>query len=339
MPANKEQIIRYMLRLIAEGDKKPVPKTLETFSGEVSQSTVYNYLSELVEKNVIVKKGSSYELVTESHKFLYSNNGNLGEDRVFSRDIEPLLCGLPKNVLSAWRYAFTEMMNNAIEHSEATQIVVRVIIDEFKTQINILDNGMGIFKNIQRYMLEEKGEELTLKESAAFLFAGKFTTAKSLHSGEGIFFTSHLMDSFMIFSDKVIFSRDNFSDNGAELDHEKSGTLVIMSLDNHSKKTTREVFDRFSNVYDGFVKTQIPISHVFSGAGPVSRSEARRLGELISKFKEVNLDFADVEEVGQAFCHELFIVWQGRNPDVLLNVMNASDDVDFMIRRVNNTKN
>ena len=98
------------------------------------------------------------------------------------------------------------------------------------------------------------------------------------------------------------------------------------------------MFNRFSDVDEGFIKTQIPIAHIFSGTGPVSRSEARRLGELIVKFKEVDLDFINVEEVGQAFVHELFIVWQRNNPDVKLNILNACDDVDFMIRRVKNTK-
>lgn len=97
-------------------------------------------------------------------------------------------------------------------------------------------------------------------------------------------------------------------------------------------------FDRFSNVDDGFVKTQIPIAHFFVNGNPVSRSEARRLGELIVKFKEINLDFAGVDEVGQAFCHELFIVWQNRNPDSVLNILNACDDVERMIKRVKNTK-
>ena len=109
-------------------------------------------------------------------------------------------------------------------------------------------------------------------------------------------------------------------------------------LYNNSNKTTRDVFNRFSDVDEGFIKTQIPIAHVFSGPGPVSRSEARRLGELIVKFKEIDLDFINVEEVGQAFAHELFIVWQRNNPTIKLNVLNTCDDVDFMIRRVMNTK-
>ena len=328
-----------MLKLIAANDSKLVSKTLEAFDGEISKSSVYNYLNELCENGVIQKNGSSYVLVTAESSFVYENDGSLDEDRIFQRDIEPLFFNCPKNVFGAWRYAFTEMMNNAIEHSEASKITVTVFKNTLKTTVIISDNGKGIFNNIREYVKQEKKQDLSLKECATLLFAGKFTTAKSMRSGEGIFFTSHLMDSFRIYSDNVVFSRDNFSDfNNKTESSDQQKTTVIMELDNNSKKTTKEVFNRFSDIDEGFIKTQIPISHIFSWAGPVSRSEARRLGELIVKFKEIELDFIGVEEVGQAFVHELFIVWQRNNPNVKLNVVNASDDVNFMIRRVLNTK-
>lgn len=339
MSAVKEQVLQYMLKLISANDSKLAAKTLDAFEGAVSKSTVYNYLAELVEKNIIKKDDSSYKLVTKEYVFEYKNDGTLGEDRIFERDIEEKLSELPKNVFSAWRYAFTEMMNNAIEHSSADEISVSILKNALNTTIIIADNGKGIFKNIQQYVKGEMNEELSLKECATLLFAGKFTTAKSMHSGEGIFFTSHLMDSFRIVSDNVIFSRDNFDDINFEGNIlEEYSTVVFMELNNNSNKTTKEVFNRFSNVEEGFIKTQIPIAHIFSGTGPVSRSEARRLAELISKFKQVDLDFINVEEVGQAFVHELFIVFQRNNPHVKLNVLNACDDVDFMIRRVINTR-
>ena len=339
MSLTKEQVIRYMLRLIADGDTMLVTKTLDAFCNSVSKSTVYNYLARMCEMGIIEKRGTSYSIISKVHTFNYKNDGSLGEDRIFTRDIDPLLSDLPKNVLSAWRYSFTEMMNNAIEHSDATEIFVSVSKNALKSTVIIADNGKGIFRNIRDYVKEERGEKLTLKESAALLFAGKFTTARSMHSGEGIFFTSHLMDSFGIISDGVIFTRNNFDDKNFETEKFKNNsTTVVMELNNSSNKTLRDVFNRFSDVDEGFIKTQIPIAHVFSGSGPVSRSEARRLGELIIKFKEIELDFTNVEEVGQAFVHELFIVWQRNNPTVKLNILNTCDDVDFMIRRVINTK-
>ena len=201
----------------------------------------------------------------------------------------------------------------------------------------IADNGIGIFKNIQLFLKEERNEDLPLDECVSLLFAGKFTTARQFHSGEGIFFTSHLMDEFVIASDGMFFSRDNFEDAMIKGFEGPSSTIVSMSLGNQTKKSTKEVFDRFADMEEGFIRTHIPIAHMFAYGNPISRSEARRLTALIAEFKEITLDFTDVEEVGQAFCHELFVVWQRNNPEVIIRVEGACQDVDFMIQRVKNT--
>ena len=333
---NKEQIVSYILKLISVNDKEVVKKTTEAF--DVSKSTAYNYIKELCQEGVLQKNGSSYEIVSQKHTFSYENNGRISETRIFNTDVAPIFKGLEKNVFSIWQYAFSAMMNNAIEHSSSGKITVSVSINPLDATVVIADDGVGIFKNIQDYMKREFDRDMPLDECATLLFAGKFTTAKIMHSGEGIFFTSHMMDNFFIISDDVIFTRNNFTDEQLKSEGMERGTLVCMSLSNHTKKIAREVFNRFSDVDEGFIKTQIPIAHIFPYGNPVSRSEGRRLGELISKFKEVNLDFSGVEEVGQAFCHETFIVWQGKNPEVKLNVINANEDVDWMIRRVKNTK-
>ncbi len=336
---SREQILQYMLRQIDNQDGSIVQKTVENFN--ISKSTAYNYLKTMCEDGMIKKSNNSatgYQLATKEYKFQYKNDGTLDEARVFDRDISKFFVSFEKNVFSAWRYAFTEMMNNAIEHSEAPAISVVVLQNALKTAVRICDNGIGIFKNIQRYMKNEKNEDLALDECVALLFAGKFTTARHLHSGEGIFFTSHLMDTFIILSYGVCFTRNIFRDAQISGLSQATGTGVYMELDNHSKKTTTQVFDRFSDVEAGFIRTQIPIAYVFPNGSPVSRSEARRLGELLLRFKEVELDFTGVEEVGQAFVHELFIVWQGHHPEIRFTLSNTNNIVENMIKRVMNTK-
>ncbi len=166
------------------------------------------------------------------------------------------------------------------------------------------------------------------------LFAGKFTTAREYHSGEGIFFTSHLMDDFFIVSDELLFTRNNFSDAYTNMASCEKGTLVYMQLFNKSQKTVKEVFDRYTNPEEGFTHTSVPIAHMFTGGSPVSRSEARRLGGMLLRFKKATLDFTGVKGIGQAFTHELFVVWQKRNPEIELNCIGMAEDVERMIRRV-----
>ena len=343
---NKDRIILYLLELISQDDQEYVKKTVNYF--KIANSTVYNYIHELKENNIIKKDNSlkcRHSLVSSWNVFTYSPIDNLEEDIIFDKDIKPLLSNIRANVLLAWRHAFTEMMNNAIEHSCADKIICYVERNFVFTRIGIIDNGIGIFKNIQNFMRKEFNKNIELSECVSLLFAGKFTTAKENHSGEGIFFTSHIMDEFYIYSDNKIFSRNNFCDNFMDLyiDHKQldkfivPSTTVIMSLSNNSKKTTREIFDRFSDVQGGFYKTHIPISHIFTNGFPVSRSEARRLCALITDFKEVTLDFSNVEEVGQAFVHEIFIVWKNRNPELIITITNANKNVQSLITRVQNS--
>ena len=82
----------------------------------------------------------------------------------------------------------------------------------------------------------------------------------------------------------------------------------------------------------------VTLKDAFNTTYPMSRSEARELFPLITLSNIVTLDFIGIEDIGPSFVHELFVVWQRNNPDIKLNVINACDNVDFMIRRVVNTK-
>ena len=343
MKKNKENILQYILNCIYKKDKDFVKKTCNYF--KIANSTVYNYLKELKESGIIEKTADTdfkYSIVSQKKYFIYKREDSLEEDRIFNKDIAPLLSKLNKNVFEAWRYAFTEMMNNAIEHSKAEKIYCRVSTNVAYSEIVIIDDGIGIFKNIQTYLKNELNTEMDLSECASLLFAGKFTTASEGHSGEGIFFTSHLMDKFLIVSDGKRFTRDNFSELVEDFKMSETEinakTVVIMRLFNSSKKTIKEVFDRFSDMESGFYKTHIPIAHMFPSGTPVSRSEARRLCSLFTEFKEVNLDFYGVEQLGQAFVHEIFVVWQKRNPAIKIHVENANKNISDFIKRVINTK-
>ena len=146
-----------------------------------------------------------------------------------------------------------------------------------------------------------------------------------------------MMDRFVIVSGGTRFEREYFEDVQSWIP-DLGGTGVFMQLSNTTKKTVREIFDRFSSVDAGFYRTQIPMIHMFPSGFPVSRSEARRLASLIGQFREATLDFTGVRGIGQAFVHELFVVWKKDHPDFVMNIENASDDVLGMIRRVENTK-
>ena len=337
---NQEKVKNYILRLLKSERNDYVKATIDAF--DISKSSVYNYIKQMETDGLIEKKNGSYALKTNCYYYFFKNDGSLGEDRVYSQFISQHI-QFKKNVNSIWNYAFTEMMNNAIEHSEAENISVGIFKNYLETRILICDDGIGIFKNIQRFMKESKNEDISLQECVSLLFAGKFTTAKQYHTGEGIFFTSHIMDEFVIYSDDNFFTRNNFEslqmedENLHSIMNMNNGTMVRMTLSNNSKKILSEVFNTFAPVDEGFIKTNIPIAHMFSGGNPISRSEARRLLESISVFTDISLDFTGVEEIGQGFAHELFVLGKQKHPHINLRTINTCKAVEDMIRRVINT--
>lgn len=116
------------------------------------------------------------------------------------------------------------------------------------------------------------------------------------------------------------------------------GTIVFMQLANRSHKQIKEVFDMFSDTDSGFNKTNIPMKNMFGNNFPVSRSQAKRLYNRLDKFDEVELDFSDVDEIGQAFAHELFVKFANAHKDINITVTHTNKDVQGMIDRVKNTR-
>lgn len=330
----KEQIINYMLNKI-DMNEDVVKKTINRFN--ISHTTVYRYLKELEKSNLIIKsKNGEFTLAEKRTTFSFKNH-NLEEDAIFYNNIENIICDFPDNVRKIWTYAFTEMFNNAIEHSESDEIICEIFRTSINTTILIIDTGIGIFKKIKDHYNFN-----SLDDAICELFKGKLTTAKENHSGEGIFFTSRLMDVFMLFSDGKIFTHDNHMETIDTIDEyselgellKKKGTVVFMRLDNNSHKELREVFDSYSDIDGGLTQTSIPMKNVFNNAFPVSRSQARRLCNRLEQFKEVELDFTNVDEIGQGFADELFVKFAARHPEVRLIPTNTNEYIKKMINHV-----
>lgn len=111
-----------------------------------------------------------------------------------------------------------------------------------------------------------------------------------------------------------------------------------MVIDPACARTAREVFERFTpDVPDdySFSKTVVPVRLAALGnENLLSRSQAKRLVARIDQFKQVELDFSDVAEIGQAFADEVFRVFAKAHPQVRIVPVNANDYVRGMIRRI-----
>lgn len=339
----RESIKRYMLEKIRQNDDKYISKTAENF--DVSVTSVKRYIKECLCNGIIEnceKSGTGYSLVSTTKEFSYIRKDTILEDKVFYCDILPYLDNLPAESKNIWAYAFMEMMNNALEHSMSEYIYCSLKKDYLYTEITVMDDGIGIFKNIRNTLTERTGRQADYQDALIELYKGKFTSNSLCHSGEGIFFTSKIMREFAIWSDNAIFSSGCFEKNEFVQSHlisyythvKKIGTMVVMKLENDTTRKLREVFDMYSSVDEGFVKTMIPIKEVCPYGEPIARSQARRILYRLEEFKTVELDFLGVEFMGQGFADEVFRVFQNKYPDIELLPVNANETVLRMIKHV-----
>jgi len=195
-----------------------------------------------------------------------------------------------------------------------------------------MESGIGIFNKISKILGLNDKINVILE-----LAKGKLTTDPQRHTGEGIFFTSRVFDSFMIISGNLMFAHTE-TDNDWLLEEKENiveGTLVRLRIAPASRRTIKEVFDKYADGEDyGFSKTHIPVTLArYGDENLVSRSQAKRLLTRFEKFKEIVLDFSGVEIVGQAFADELFRVFKIDNPLVHVNYVNANEQVEKMILR------
>ena len=325
--AKKQTIILYLLEKIDQKDERISEKVSETF--DVNQNTIHRYINELLDDIIIkrIKRGQ-YELIKNEYVYeLSRSKGELDSDTyAFDKCLHEHIKDLPENVVAIWSYSFSEMINNVMDHSGAEHVRIEIEQDYLNTWVVIGDDGVGIFRKIKEYF-----KFSTLDEAINELFKGKLTTDPRNHSGEGIFFSSKLMDSFIVFSDDKIFTNNKYDDSFIADLSEKGikGTGVLMGLSNYTNKRAKDVFDQYADVDGGFTKTSIPLKNMF-GSSPVSRSQAKRLCNRLDRFEEVVLDFAGITWMGQGFAHQLFVVFANEHPNIKLIPINMNEDVTRM---------
>jgi len=274
-----EQIRQFILDKVEHHPQDVSKLTAQTFG--ISRQAVNKHIQRLIHRKALRVQGSTrnrrYLLrPLEEWGHIYLLDEGLAEAVVWHSDIAPFVSTLPDNLIDIWHYGFTEILNNAIDHSSGTQVHVRITKTAVDTKIVLYDNGEGIFKKIQRELgLHDE------RHSVLELAKGKLTTDPQNHTGEGIFFSSRMFDDFAILSGNVYFSYkfEEVEDWIFERQGFQSGTGVFMKIANNTPRTTKQIFDSFTTDDDyGFTKTVVPVRLTQYGDDKlVSRSQAKRL--------------------------------------------------------------
>lgn len=301
---------------------------------KISRVSASKYIKRLETEGWIARSGpSTHPVFSTGYKrqitYLYKLAG-LEEHIAWEKDFKPYL-DLISNVQSIAVHGFTEMVNNAIDHSGGEFAFIWVNQDEKDLRIIISDDGIGIFEKITKAL------NLPDMRQAIFELAkGKLTTDPNKHTGEGVFFTSRMFDYFEIDANGLRFNHN------ADSPHDRlqeatgtfpNGTTVFMRIAVASTHTAAEIYAQFTNAPEDFdfSKTVVPMKLASYGNEQlISRSQAKRLIARFERFRTVILDFSDVEEIGQSFADELFRVYGNSVPDIQLIPTNMTEQVERM---------
>lgn len=315
----------------------------------VSRQYASGLIAELVTDHKLFKLGSTRKACyvlpkyAKQHQELFTphysktfKNISLEEHKVLEQIEQnfPALKNLPENIKSVFTFAFSEMFNNAIEHSSSARIGVEVLMRKNILSFIVNDFGVGVFKNIM-----QKRKLKSELEAIQDLMKGKTTTMPKSHSGEGIFFTSKAGNLFILdsFGYQLIVNNE-ISDVFVETTKKiKRGTKVTFQINTSSKLHLEKLFNQYTNLAKdsdyGFDKTKIQVKLYTIGGVYISRSQARRILTGLEKFKIILFDFDQVPIVGQAFADEIFRVFHNKYPHIVLEVANMNNGVKFMIER------
>lgn len=308
------------------------------------RTTILYRLKKLVQSELVLQYGTRNKVHYEINptgpsldvkEFTFNYEiGKSPEDEIWLKDILPIVKDLPKNIISIAQYGFTEMFNNVIDHSQGSKARVRVQITKEDLKIRVIDDGIGVFRNVANFFGIKD-----LRDAVVRLHQGKVTTDKTKHTGQGIFFTSRAFDRFILVANGFTYYKDNSEKDDWYFERqgegEKLGTDVELVISLTSARILKEVFDNFSKTEDmEFDSSHFRIAlSVYEGDQYVSRSQAKRLLAGLGDFKSIDIDFKGINFIGQAFVDEIFGVFGLAHPNVHFNVVNANDDVKFMIKR------
>lgn len=333
-----------IIKLASRQDRIKTSDVVRELHSTKSRQYVNSIIRDMVNRKLLLKGGAtagSFYVLPQNINLI--GNGvtvklkrvDLEEHKVFDdlKKKASFLNNLNENISSILFYAFTEMLNNAIEHSHSKYIEMCIRKDKEKINFIVNDFGVGVFRNVM-----QKRQLKSELEAIQDLLKGKTTTQPHSHSGEGIFFTSKIADVFILESFGYRLRVDNIIKDVfiEEFKPQKRGTKVTFMLSLASKKHLNDVFSQFVTEPGevGFDKTEIKVCLYALGTVYISRSQAKRILTGLDKFKTIILDFDRVSTVGQAFVDEIFRVFQQKHTDIKIVPVNMVEPVHFMINRV-----
>ncbi len=337
MRDQSKEIKAYILENLVDHSFDIVRVIVEAFS--VTPTTVQRHMATLIKNGMIVKSGNTrgarYYLKNQYERVkVYRITPTIAEDQIF-KEFNDIFIRVPKNIYDICFFGVTEMLNNAIDHSQGSKITLGTRLDNAVLTVTVKDDGVGVFKTICDYLHIND-----MREGILHLSKGKITRDPVNHTGQGIFFTSKMFNTFTIDANGYVYTKDNhLQDWSFNQRYGAKGTEITMAINVHSKATFQEIFSAYEGDDFAFDKTEILVHLAdYKEETFISRSQAKRILVGLEKFSLITFDFKKIQLVGQGFVDEMFRVFVNNHPEIRILYINTIDSVKFMIERSTKVK-
>lgn len=330
----EQQNIKQAIREILVREGSLATRDVVAATG-ISPQAAHYHLKEMLASGEIIRHGrgraTRYRLAETADWQYRAARSGLDEETVWraARPAVESLTGLAGAGVEVFEYALTELVNNAIEHSDAREVTVELRRVDARLWLRVADDGVGVFERIRSAIGLE-----SIHDALRQLAKGKLTTHPERHTGEGLFFVSRLADRFELESQGVRWLVDNELQDMAIAAAQRSGpgTRAHFLAGLPPQRSLQTVFAEHTRDYR-FARSRVVVKLYQSGRRFISRAAARRVVAGLERFEEVVLDFSGVEAVGQGFVDEVFRVWAASHPETALIPRHMSPEVAFMVER------
>ncbi len=256
----------------------------------------------------------------------------LQEDTPWRRDFAPCF-ELSPNLRRMAAHAFTELLNNAIDHSGGQRVTVSLRQTALHLQMLVSDDGCGLFQRVAQAF------DIHDPQQAMFeLSKGKLTSQPERHSGHGLFFTSRLADIFDIHTAPAAFQYRPWGSRQWQSARPAAtgGTTVYLAIALDTARTLDAVLHAHSASGQGlgFERTRVPLQLLADHGALASRAEARRVAQRLGAFQQADIDFSGLDDVGHGFADELFRVFGRAHPGLALRPLGMNPRVQAMVASV-----
>jgi len=257
----------------------------------------------------------------------------LDEHGPWARDFAPQLA-LGGNLARLAQHVFTELLNNAIDHSGGSSVTISMRQTPAHLQLLVSDDGCGLFERIgSTFAIQDP--TLAMLE----LSKGKLSSQPERHTGRGLFFASRIADVLDLHANARAFQHRRWQPNqwrsGRPATQQGTSVFAAIALDSTCDLDTLLRAHSADGQGYGFERTVVPMHLLADTPGGLeSRAQARHVAARLAQFRCAELDFQGIDHVGHSFADELFRVFGREYPALDLVAKNTTARVAAMLASV-----